>query len=115
NSQFPIESFIQTDAAINPGNSGGALVNTKGELVGINTAILSKTGSYAGYGFAVPADIVAKVVKDIITYGELQKAFSGLDVGELTSSVAEKMKMESLLGVIVTYIQKGGAAEKAGL
>lgn len=73
NSQFPLESFIQTDAAINPGNSGGALVNSKGELVGINTAILSKTGSYTGYGFAVPVDIVVKVVKDLIKYGCVQK------------------------------------------
>lgn len=115
NSQFPIESFIQTDAAINPGNSGGALVNTKGELVGINTAILSKTGSYTGYGFAVPVDIVAKVVRDLILYGEVQKAFAGLEVGEITASIAEKLKLDDLSGVAITYIQHDGAAEKAGL
>ena len=115
NSQFPIESFIQTDAAINPGNSGGALVNTRGELVGINTAILSKTGSYAGYGFAVPVDIVSKVVKDIIKYGEVQKAFLGAAVDEITSDVASKLKIEDLDGVLVSYIQKDGAAEKMGL
>lgn len=73
--KFPIESFIQTDAAINPGNSGGALVNTSGELIGINTAILSRTGTYNGYGFAVPVDIVKKIVMDLIEYGEVQKAF----------------------------------------
>ena len=115
NSQFPIESFIQTDAAINPGNSGGALVNTRGELVGINTAILSKTGSYSGYGFAVPVDIVSKVVKDIVKYGEVQKAFLGAEVNEITSDVAAKLKLQDLNGVLVSYIQKEGAAEKMGL
>ncbi len=115
NSQFPIESFIQTDAAINPGNSGGALVNTRGELVGINTAILSKTGSYSGYGFAVPVDIVSKVVKDLIKYGEVQKAFLGAEVNEITSEVAAKLKVKDLDGVLVSYIQNDGAAEKMGL
>ncbi|HEX8549630.1 MAG TPA: trypsin-like peptidase domain-containing protein [Cytophagaceae bacterium] len=115
NSQFPLESFIQTDAAINPGNSGGALVNVKGELVGINTAILSRTGSYTGYGFAVPSDIVSKVVKDLIKYGEVQKAFTGVEVSEITSAVAEKLKLSDFSGVVVTYIQNQGAAEKAGL
>ncbi|MFN3403681.1 MAG: trypsin-like peptidase domain-containing protein [Cytophagaceae bacterium] len=115
NSQFPIESFIQTDAAINPGNSGGALVNSKGELVGINTAILSKTGSYTGYGFAVPVDIVTKVVKDLIKYGCVQKAFIGAEVTDMTSALAEKYKVEDLSGVMVNYIQKDGAAEKMGL
>ncbi|MCR6638432.1 MAG: trypsin-like peptidase domain-containing protein [Sporocytophaga sp.] len=115
NSQFPLESFIQTDAAINPGNSGGALVNSKGELVGINTAILSKTGSYTGYGFAVPVDIVVKVVKDLIKYGCVQKAFIGAEVSEVNTSVAEKHHLKDLSGVIVTYLQKDGAAEKIGL
>lgn len=115
NSQFPLESFIQTDAAINPGNSGGALVNSKGELVGINTAILSKTGSYTGYGFAVPVDIVVKVVKDLIKYGCVQKAFIGAEVSEVNTSVAEKHHLKDLSGVIVTYLQKEGAAEKIGL
>jgi serine protease Do len=115
NSQFPIESFIQTDAAINPGNSGGALVNTRGELIGINTAILSKTGSYAGYGFAVPVDIVSKVIKDLLKYGEVQKAFIGADVNEITTATAEQLKLNDLSGVVITYIQKDGAADKAGL
>src|SRR6185436_4893254 len=77
---FPIESFIQTDAAINPGNSGGALVNKAGDLVGINTAILSRTGSYTGYAFAVPVDIARKVVEDLVRYGIVQKAFVGAAV-----------------------------------
>ncbi|WP_018344407.1 trypsin-like peptidase domain-containing protein [Cytophaga aurantiaca] len=115
NSRFPIESFIQTDAAINPGNSGGALVNTKGELIGINTAILSQTGSYTGYGFSVPVDIVKKVVSDLIKYGVVQKAFIGVEVNEINSSIAKQLDLSSLDGTYVTYLQKDGAAEKAGL
>lgn len=113
--RFPIESFIQTDAAINPGNSGGALVNKYGELVGINTAILSRTGSHAGYGFAVPVDIARKIANDIIAYGEVQKAFIGVDAVDLTTKSAEELKYNSLDGVAVSYIQRNGAAEKAGL
>jgi len=112
-SNFPIESFIQTDAAINPGNSGGALVNMKGELIGINTAILSKTGSYAGYGFAVPSDIVTKVVDDIINYGEVQKAFIGLEVLDIDTEIASKLGIDSYDGVVVSYVQDDGAASKA--
>jgi Do/DeqQ family serine protease len=115
NSAFPIEAFIQTDAAINPGNSGGALVNVKGELIGINTAIYSKTGSYSGYGFAVPSDIVAKIVNDLIKFGDVQKAFVGADVVDLNSELAEKYKINSLNGVLINSIEVGGAAEKAGL
>lgn len=115
NSSFPIESFIQTDAAINPGNSGGALVNTQGELIGINTAILSKTGSYTGYGFSVPIDIVKKVFSDLIKYGVIQKAFIGAEVNELNSSLVNQLKLSSLDGAYITYLQKDGAAEKAGL
>lgn len=114
-SNFPIESFIQTDAAINPGNSGGALVNKSGYLVGINTAILSQTGSYAGYGFAVPVDIVRKVVDDIIEYGEVQKAFLGADVVDLDTRIANQLKVDELNGVVISYLQREGAAEKAGL
>lgn len=112
---FPLESFIQTDAPINPGNSGGALVNIKGELVGINTAILSRTGSYTGYGFAVPVDIALKIANDLIKFGEVQKAIPGIDVVELTPELAEEMKLKSLDGVIVTHILRGGSAEKVGL
>lgn len=115
NSQFPIESFIQTDAAINPGNSGGALVNIEGELVGINTAILSKTGSYAGYGFAVPVDIVAKVAADFKEYGEIQKAFLGAKVKEFDSKFAEQNNLKILNGVVISYLDSEGSAEKSGL
>lgn len=114
-SNFPIESFIQTDAAINPGNSGGALVDRNGYLVGINTAILSRTGSYAGYGFAVPADIVRKVVDDIIQYGEVQKAFFGAEVVDLNNDIASQLKVNDLNGVVISYLQRNGAAENAGL
>lgn len=118
-SKFPLESFIQTDAAINPGNSGGALVNTEGELIGINTAILSRTGTYAGYGFAVPSDIVKKIVNDLIEYGEVQKAFIGASVSDLNSEVAERLDLnvniDDLEGTVVNMIITGGAAEKSGL
>lgn len=114
-SNFPIESFIQTDAAINPGNSGGALVDRDGSLVGINTAILSQTGSYAGYGFAVPVDIVKKVVEDIITYGEVQKAFFGAQVVDVSPRLANQLKMNDLGGVAVRSLQPDGSAERAGL
>lgn len=112
---FPLESFIQTDAPINPGNSGGALVNSKGELVGINTAILSRTGSYTGYGFAVPVDIVSKISSDLIQYGEVQKAIPGIEAIEITPELAEKMKLNSLEGVIVSHVVRNGAADQAGI
>jgi serine protease Do len=117
--KFPIESFIQTDAAINPGNSGGALVNKRGELVGINTAILSRTGSYAGYGFAVPVDIVKKIVTDIVEYGEVQKAFFGGEVVDFDATVAERLDIDiseaNITGVLLSYVQKDGTADKAGM
>jgi len=113
--EFPLESFIQTDAPINPGNSGGALVNIHGELVGINTAILSRTGSYTGYGFAVPIDIAMKISNDLIQFGEVQKAIPGIDVVEITPELAEEMKLKTLDGVIVTHVIRNGAGEKAGL
>lgn len=111
--QFPIESFIQTDAAINPGNSGGALVNTTGELVGINTAIQSNTGSYTGYGFAIPSNIVKKVVKDLIDFGEVKRAFPGMDVADVGSVRASAMKGKE--GVEVTELVEDGPAQKAGI
>lgn len=113
--EFPLESFIQTDAPINPGNSGGALVNTKGELVGINTAILSRTGSYTGYGFAVPVDIAMKIANDLIKFGEVQKAIPGLEVVEITPELAEEMGLKTLDGVIITHVVRDGAGAKAGL
>ena len=113
--KFPIESFIQTDAAINPGNSGGALVNIQGELIGINTAILSRTGSYAGYGFAIPVDIMKKVVNDLINYGEVQKVFLGAEYIDIDSDIANELEIEGLNGVIITNVQNNWAADKAGL
>jgi S1-C subfamily serine protease len=113
--EFPLESFIQTDAPINPGNSGGALVDTQGNLVGINTAILSRTGSYTGYGFAVPVDMANKIAKDLIEYGEVQKAIPGIDIVEITPELAEEMNLSSLDGVIISHVLRDGAAEEAGL
>jgi serine protease Do len=91
NNQFPIESFIQTDAAINPGNSGGALVNLNGDLIGVNTAIASKTGSYVGYGFAIPSNIVAKTIEDLKNYGEVQRGFLGIEVVDIDGEMTEKL------------------------
>jgi serine protease Do len=112
NNSFPIESFIQTDAAINPGNSGGALVNLNGELIGINTAIASNTGAYNGYGFAIPSNIVAKVVKDLKEYGEVQRAFLGMDVVDITADILKKTgDLEN--GVYVGYVAPDGPARAA--
>lgn len=113
--QFPLESFIQTDAAINPGNSGGALVNLKGELIGINTAILSRTGSYAGYGFAVPVDIVKKIVDDLIMFGKVQKVYTGADIKDLDFETAQSLDIENLEGVVVSHVVKDGAFDAAGI
>lgn len=112
---FPLELYIQTDAAINPGNSGGALVNTDGELVGINSSIISKTGSYAGYGFAVPSDIVVKAVEDLKKYKYVQKAYTGADVAEINEELAKRENLKDLKGVFVQSIKRESAAEKAGL
>ncbi len=114
-SRFPIESFIQTDAAINPGNSGGALVNLQGELIGINTAILSRTGNYTGYGFAIPVDIVKKITDDLINYGEVQKAFIGANVSDLSEEMLVSMENTIDGGVIIDNLQNDGAAQIAGL
>ena len=113
--QLGIESFIQTDAAVNPGNSGGALVNTAGELVGINTAIYSQTGNYAGYSFAVPSSIVSKVVSDIKQYGQVQRALLGIMGGNVTASVVEQENLKVNEGVYVSEVSKDGAAEAAGV
>lgn len=117
--RFPIESFIQTDAAINPGNSGGALVNKNGELVGINTAILSRTGSYTGYAFAVPIDLARKVVEDIIKYDGPQKAIFGATIVEYDSENAAKFglsgEVRNFNGVLVGKVDADGAARTAGL
>lgn len=110
-----LESFLQTDAAVNPGNSGGALVNAQGELIGINTAIQSPTGSYSGYSFAVPVNVARKVVGDLKEYGKVQRAVIGIRMGELTPAAAEEMKVKAQYGIYVGEVLKGGAAEKAGL
>lgn len=115
NGVFPIESFIQTDAAVNPGNSGGALVNTRGELIGINTAIASGTGYYTGYSFAVPVNIVRKVVADIVEFGHVQRAFIGVSIRDIDQSLASEMKLSQKNGVYVTGLAEGGAALDAGL
>ncbi len=112
---FPIESFIQTDAAVNPGNSGGALVNTNGELVGINTAIASTTGQYAGYSFAVPVNIVKKVAGDLLEFGSVQRAYLGVTIREVDQQLAEENGLGGIRGVYVNGLADGGAAEKAGL
>ncbi len=113
-----IESFIQTDAAVNPGNSGGALVNTKGQLVGINAAIASPTGSYAGYSYAIPANIVKKVVEDIVDYGAVQRAFLGIsfiDIKNATPEQVKELELDRNNGVFVANIIENGAAAQAGL
>lgn len=113
--EFAIESFIQTDAAVNPGNSGGALVNTKGELIGINTAIASTTGSYAGYSFAVPVNIARKVVDDILEFGTVQRAFIGVSISDLNGKVASERGLNISEGAYVNGLSKGGAAYAAGI
>ena len=110
-----IESFIQTDAAVNPGNSGGALVNTKGELIGINTAIASQTGSYTGYSFAIPVGIVKKVVADMLEYGEVQRALLGVEIREVTDSISKRMHFDKIEGVYISKAQSGGSAYLAGI
>jgi len=111
----PIESFIQTDAAVNPGNSGGALVNLRGELIGINTAIASPTGTYAGYAFAVPANIVEKVVDDIIKYGIVQRAFLGVNISEMNDKIMKEKGLNNVKGIYVAGVTAGSGAEAAGL
>jgi serine protease Do len=110
-----IESFIQTDAAVNPGNSGGALVNIKGELIGINTAIASRTGSFVGYSFAIPVNIVRKVVADIVEFGEVQRAYLGMDILDIDSKIAAELNVKDIQGVYATRLWENGAARQAGL
>lgn len=109
------DSFIQTDAAVNPGNSGGALVNTKGELIGINTAITSRTGSFIGYSFAVPSNIARKVVEDLMEYGNVQQATLGVTGAELNSKVAKELDVEQTEGFYISGVNPNSGAEKAGL
>ena len=113
--EFKIESFIQTDAAVNPGNSGGALVNKKGELVGINTAIVSQTGSYTGYSFAVPVNIVKRVAQDLMDFGSVKRAVLGITMSSVDKKFADEMKLSDVSGVYINEVLKGSAADKAGL
>ncbi len=113
--EMKIESFIQTDAAVNPGNSGGALVNTRGELVGINTAIASRTGSYAGYSFAVPTSIVQKVVSDLRAYGMVQRAILGVQLQEINAELKAQKNLPTLQGAYVANVVENSAAAKAGI
>lgn len=110
-----LESFLQTDAAVNPGNSGGALVNAKGELIGINTAIQSPTGSYSGYSFAVPVNIARKIVGDLREYGKVQRAVLGIRMGELTPALGKELGLNETSGIYIGDVIEGGAAQKAGL
>ncbi|MBK6330623.1 MAG: Do family serine endopeptidase [Bacteroidetes bacterium] len=117
-SNAPIESFIQTDAAVNPGNSGGALVNAKGELIGINSAIASPTGSYAGYSFAIPSNIVKKVVADMMTYGNVQRAYLGVGYINMKDATPEQVsayQLDKVDGVYVNQVIEESSAEKAGI
>jgi len=113
--QMPLESFIQTDAAVNPGNSGGALVNASGELVGINAAIASRTGSYSGYSFAVPSSIAHKVVDDLKQFGGVQRALLGVEMKPVDDDLAKEKNLGKIEGVYVVRITDEGAARQAGI
>jgi len=110
-----IQSFIQTDAAVNPGNSGGALVNTRGELIGINTMISSPTGSYTGYSFAVPSNITRKIIEDIMEFGNVQRGILGVEGGELTGTASKELGIKDTEGFYINKVNKNSGAEKAGL
>ncbi|EIA08899.1 Do family serine endopeptidase [Flavobacterium frigoris] len=110
-----IQSFIQTDAAVNPGNSGGALVNTRGDLVGINTMISSMTGSYVGYSFAVPSNIARKIIEDIMEYGNVQRGILGVEGGELNATASRELGIEQTEGFYISSVSKNSGAERSGL
>lgn len=112
---YGIEDFIQTDAAINPGNSGGALVDLNGAVIGINTAIASRTGYYQGYGFAIPVNIVKTVAKDLIEYGKVRRGYIGVQIREVDNATAKALGLEKTQGVIVEGLVEGGAAKDAGI
>ena len=115
NKEYAIESFIQTDAAVNPGNSGGALVNINGSLIGINTAIASKTGSYTGYSFAVPVNIVKKVVADLKEFGTVQRALLGISISEIDANIAKRIGSDKIEGVYIESVFENGAASNADI
>ncbi|MBX2946147.1 MAG: trypsin-like peptidase domain-containing protein [Cyclobacteriaceae bacterium] len=110
-----VEAFIQTDAAVNPGNSGGALVNLRGELVGINTAIATATGSYSGYSFAIPVSLVKKVMDDLLEFGQVQRGLLGIQISDVDANVADRLSLALNRGVLVNRVNRGSAAEESGL
>lgn len=110
-----IQSFIQTDAAVNPGNSGGALVNTRGELIGINTMISSPTGSYAGYSFAIPSNITRKIIEDIMEFGNVQRGALGIVGNEINGQISKELGIKDTQGYYISKVLKNSGAEKAGL
>ncbi len=112
---YDIESFIQTDAVVNPGNSGGALVNTDGNLIGINTAIMTRSGQYEGYSFAVPANLVQKVMRDLIEFGQVQRGFLGVTIKNISDRIAEDNDLQSMDGVYIQDVGEESAAQEAGL
>jgi serine protease Do len=112
---YPIESFIQTDAAVNPGNSGGALVSSDGKLIGINTAIESQTGSYSGYSFAIPVNLMKKVIEDLTKYGKVQRGILGVEIRDVNSDLADKEGLKEVRGVFVWKVKTNSAAEDAGM
>lgn len=114
-SEYGVENFIQTDAVINPGNSGGALINLNGEVIGLNTAIATRTGLYQGYGFAIPINLATKIVHDIVTFGEVRRGLLGVSISEVNSRVAKGVGLSRPTGVFVQGLQPGKAAEQAGL
>jgi len=110
-----IESFIQTDAAVNPGNSGGALVDAKGRLLGINTAIATRSGVFSGYSFAIPVNLVRRIADDIIEYGSFQRAYLGVEISELDGDYAEQLGLPITQGVVIEKLVEGGSAKMSGL
>jgi S1-C subfamily serine protease len=112
---YSVESFIQTDAVVNPGNSGGALIDTDGNLIGINTAIITRSGRYEGYSFAVPVNLARKVAKDLIEFGTVQRGFMGVTIKDITNQMFEDYNLSSMDGVFLDKVNSGGAAEESGL
>ncbi len=110
-----IESFIQTDAVVNPGNSGGALVNLNGNLIGINTAIITKSGRYEGYSFAVPSNLVRKVIRDLKEYGKVQRGYLGVDITDVNAQIAERLSLKAVEGIYISRVRSQSGAEEGGL
>lgn len=110
-----IEAFIQTDAAVNPGNSGGALVDAQGRLIGINTAIATRTGAFQGYSFAIPVNLVRRVADDIVSYGDYKRPYLGVSITELDSDLAKELDVDASQGVVISELIEGGSAQYAGL